>query len=205
VVKTRGRFVNTLPHRVLALVEEIYRRFWTRIFVLIGVFSFVTVSLMLLTGLFTYMRVSADYEVKIEEIKAKFTVDVQSCTAEVARLEGEIGGYQKLIGAFARKGRRKLLGKFEVTAYEKWSCAPYNDGVTAIGLPVGDGIFAVNPEEIAYGSFLHIPAINKYGIAGDTGYAMECNPRSIDIFVSDRKKAMTFGRKKLDVELVEFD
>jgi len=132
-------------------------------------------------------------------------MDVQAFAARAAHLEGEIEGYQKVISAFAKRGRRKSLGTFEVTAYDPdESCKPFNDGFTSIGLPVGDGIFAVNPKKIAYGSLLHIPEINKYGIAGDTGAAMRRNPRSIDIFIPLRKDALKFGRRRLEVELVEF-
>jgi len=113
----------------------------------------------------------------------------------------------------ASRRRSNLISRFTqyalrwtpVTAYDPdESCKPFNDGFTSIGLPVGDGIFAVNPKKIAYGSLLHIPEINKYGIAGDTGAAMRRNPRSIDIFIPLRKDALKFGRRRLEVELVEF-
>jgi len=152
------------------------------------------------------MRVSHDYEVEMERLGTRLLMDVCEQAAKAARFEGEIQGYQRVIGTFARKGRRKSLGTFTVTAYDPdESCIPYNDGFTSIGLPVGDGIFAVDPKKIAYGSFLHIPAINKYGIAGDTGAAMRRSPNAIDVFIPMRKDAIVFGRQELEVELIEFD
>jgi len=151
------------------------------------------------------MRVNADCEVKVRVAEAEFAAELQRQAIVVSSLKGEVVGYQRVIEAFAEKGGRKSLGTFEVTAYDMDGCKPFDDGVTSIGLPVGDGIFAVNPKEIPYGSLLRIPEINKYGIAGDTGAAMRRNPRSIDIFMAKADDAKQFGRRKMEVELVKLE
>lgn len=196
--------MDTLPIGYPSLLWGIFQKRWTVVLCYVGVASLITVGLIGLTCLFTYMRVSFDYEVKIQKVGSEFAVEVQKKSVEVARLEGEILGYHQVIQAFAKTGRRKSLGTFEVTAYDLEGCKPFDDGVTSIGLPIGDGIFAVNPKEIAYGSFLHIPKINKYGIAGDTGAAMRHNPRSVDIFMVETEEAKEFGRQELEIELIQF-
>lgn len=196
--------MDTLPI-VESLLQEIPKRFWVKVFVFVGVASFVAFTLMGLTYLFTYMRMSADYEVKMLMERDKLLVDVQNHVVRVALLEGEINGYQSVIAALAKKGRRKTLGIFTVTAYDPKGCEPFNDGVTSIGLPVGDGIFAVNPKTIPYGSLLFIPEISKYGVAGDTGAAMRKDPKALDVFIPMRKDALAFGRQQLELQLVQFN
>lgn len=178
---------------------------WLKALVIIGCASFIICVIAGLTCLFTYMRVSHDYEVLMQEERIKFLVDIQSYAVKAATLGGEIKGYQTVIGAFAKRGRRKSLGIFTVTAYDPKGCEPFNDGVTSIGLPVGDGIFAVDPKKIPYGSLLYIPKISKYGIAGDTGFAMRNSSKALDVFIPVRKDALAFGRQKLELQLVQFD
>lgn len=197
---------------LISLLREISARRWVRVLVYIGIGSFVLFAVTGLGCLFTYMRASYDCEVKIQVERDKIQVerdrlfaDVHKVAIEKAALEGEIHGYQLVIAAFAKKGRRKSLGIFTVTAYDPKGCEPFNDGFTSIGLPVGDGIFAVNPKKIPYGALLYIPEIAKYGIAGDTGAAMRADPESLDVFIPIRKDALAFGRQKLELQLVEFD
>jgi len=190
---------------VLSMLRQASKRYWLKALVCVSVASFIVFSFAGLTCLFTYMRVSNDYEVRVQEERNKFLVDIQSYVARAALLEGEIKGYQTVIAAFAKKGKRRSLGVFTVTAYDPKGCEPFNDGVTSVGLPVGDGIFAVNPKKIPYGSLLYIPEIAKYGIAGDTGAAMRNNPKTLDVFIPVRKEALAFGRQKLELQLVQFD
>jgi 3D (Asp-Asp-Asp) domain-containing protein len=75
--------------------------------------------------------------------------------------------------------------------------AEYRDGLTATGFPVGLGIIAVDPEIIPYGSIVYIPQLKRFFIALDTGSAIK--GRRIDIFMRDRKEALRFGRRVVDV------
>lgn len=203
--------MDTLPI-LISLLRSISARRWVRVLAYIGIGSFIIFAVTGLGCLFTYMRASYDYEVRIQADRDEMQVErdrllagVHKVVIEKAVLRGEINGYQSVIAAFAKKGRRKSLGIFTVTAYDPKGCEPFNDGFTSIGLPVGDGIFAVNPKKIPYGALLYIPDIAKYGIAGDTGAAMRADPEALDVFIPLRKDALAFGRQKLELQLVEFD
>jgi 3D (Asp-Asp-Asp) domain-containing protein len=69
-------------------------------------------------------------------------------------------------------------------------------GVTAIGLPAGHGIVAVDPRVIPLGTRLFIPG---YGlaIAGDTGGAIV--GRRIDLGFDSERDAIEFGRRDVTV------
>jgi len=156
-------------------------------------------------------KVHAKYEDKAAQTKeltdaleANFVAQIELYSEELVSCYGQIKAYSSVIKAFSRRGRRVSLGHFNVTAYDPKGCEPFNDGITSTGLPVGDGIFAVDPKRIPYGSLLYIPLIDKYGIAGDTGSAMRRESRSIDIFIPERVNALDFGRKRLEVQLVRF-
>ena len=197
--------METLPTRIFSLLEEIFNKYRVKTFVYIGISSFITFALAGLTCLFTYMRVSHDYEMKMEKMQARLLMDAYDQAAKVMHLEGEIQGYRNVISTFSRKGTRKPLGTFTVTAYDPIeSCKPFDDGITAKALPAGMGVAAVDPGVIPYGSVLYLPEIEKYFFASDTGTAMkEGDGRNIDILMPTVEEARNFGRKRLAVELVE--
>lgn len=197
--------METLPTRTFSLLRDVFNQYGVRVLVHIGVSAFLIFSLMSLTGLFTYMKVSDDYEAKLRDMQSRFLVDLYEQTAQVARSDGEITGYRNVIRAFAKKGRKKPLGTFTVTAYDPIeSCKPFDDGLTSIAVPAGLGVGAVDPGVIPYGSVLYLPEIERYIFACDTGSAMkEGNGRNIDILVPTVKEALEFGRRKLKVELID--
>lgn len=192
-------------------ITDFLKKRWTVFLVTIGVCSFILSIAVGLTCLFTYMRMEVYWE-KILEEEGELSRDTYSILSHrYSQLEGELLVYQKVVKAFVGNGRRRALGIFEVTAYDPSGCIPFNDGVTSIGMPVGEGIFAVNPKVIPYGSILYIYGedtvgnkISIYGIAGDTGAAMRKQPKLIDVFIPRNKDAKEFGRKKLNVDLVTF-
>ncbi len=139
-----------------------------------------------------------------DAIEANLLTQIKIYSEELVGVQGELKAYASVIEAFAKKGRLTSLGTFNITAYDPSGCVPFDDGFTSVGLPVGDGIFAVDPKKIPYGSVLYIPDIDKYGIAGDTGAAMRNNDKTIDVFIPLREDALTFGRKHLEVQLVRF-
>ncbi len=197
--------METLPTRVFSLLEEIFSEYRLRVLVYVGVLAFLVFSLMGLTALFTYMRVSHDYEVRMREMQNRLLMDVCEQVARVTRVEGEIQGYRNVVRAFAKKGRRKSLGTFTVTAYDPVeSCKPFDDGVTSMAIPAGMGVGAVDPGLIPYGSVLYLPEIERYFFACDTGVAMKKgNGRNIDILVRTVEEALEFGRRRLQVELID--
>lgn len=74
------------------------------------------------------------------------------------------------------------------------------DGVTSIGMVPYEGVVAVDPTFIPYKSKLFIPG---YGlaIAGDTGGAIIDN--CIDLFMYDRDRAWEWGRRHIEVYLLD--
>jgi LysM repeat protein len=81
---------------------------------------------------------------------------------------------------------------------------PYNDGITASGLPAiaGDGsetnphLVAVDPGFIPLGTRLYIEGYG-YAVAADTGGAIR--GRKLDLLLPTHQTALNFGRKQLTV------
>jgi 3D (Asp-Asp-Asp) domain-containing protein len=197
--------MEALPTRIFSLLEEIFSKCRVRAFVYIGVSSSITFALMGLTCLFTYVTLSHNYAARMEEMQVELLMDVYEQAARAASFEGEIKGYQNVIASFSRKGRRKPLGTFNVTAYDPIeSCKPFDDGMTSKAVPAGMGVAAVDPGVIPYGSVLYLPEVERYFFACDTGTAMRRGDgRNIDILMPTVEEALKFGRKQLQVELIE--
>lgn len=203
--------METLPRATYSLLKGVFRRYWVRTLVLSGVFSCVTFSLMGLTCLFTYMRVSHDYKVEMEQLGTRLLMDVCDYSAKVGQLEGEISGYRHVIKSLSKVGKRVPLGRFRVTAYDPdESCKPFNDGYTSTGLKIVNdgnvmrGVVAVDPGKIPYGSTIYLPELNLLAYAADTGAAMlKRGGKNIDILVPTVDEAKNFGVKYVDVELID--
>jgi len=191
---------------IFALLPEMLKRCRvTKVLVYVGVSSFVIFALMGLACLFTYMRVSYDYEMKLQELQGRLLMDVCKQVTKSARFEGEIRGYRNVIATFSKRGKRKPLGTFTVTAYDAVeSCRPFDDGVTSKAIPAGMGIAAVDPGVIPYGSVLYLPEYERYLFACDTGSAMKKGDgRNIDLLMPTVGEAREFGRRRLKVELID--
>lgn len=67
--------------------------------------------------------------------------------------------------------------------------------------PAKNGIIAVNPEVIPYGSEVMIISGNTVvrGVAEDTGGAMRQNPKQVDILMEDLTKAKEWGRREVHI------
>lgn len=205
VTSSRENIMDGLLTRIFSLLEELFNRYRVKALVYIGASSFVTFALMGFTCLFTYMRVSYDYEVKIERLQARLLMDVREQNARATRFAGEIQGYRNAILTLSRSGRRKPLGTFTITAYDPVeSCKPFDDGLTSKAIPVGMGIAAVDPGVIPYGSILYFPEFKRYFFASDTGAAMRRgNGRNIDLLVPTVEEALEFGKRNTMVELID--
>ncbi len=74
---------------------------------------------------------------------------------------------------------------------------------TSIGLDVGEGIFAVDPAKIPYGSeiiIVHKDGTKERGIAGDTGEALRNKDVvRIDVFRGSFDEAMAYGMPEATV------
>ena len=76
-----------------------------------------------------------------------------------------------------------------------------NPMVTSTMKPAKEGVIAVNPEVIPYGSEVMIISgkIVIRGKAQDTGGAMRKNPNQVDILMEDRGRALEWGRKSVHI------
>ena len=74
--------------------------------------------------------------------------------------------------------------------------AYYLPGKTAIGVPVGKGVVAVDPKLIPLGTKLHVPGYGP-GLAADVGYAIK--GRVIDLWFPSTAKARNWGRRTVTI------
>lgn len=190
--------LETLPVGVFSSLEGIFSKYRIKAFVYIGVSAFAVFAFAGLACFFTYVSVSQNYQLQIQKMQDRFLTDI-------SQRDGEIKGYRNVISAFSKKGRRKRLGTFTVTAYDPVeSCKPFDDGITSVALPVGMGVAAVDPGVIPYGSVLYLPEVEKYFFACDTGAAMRREDgRNIDVLMPTVQEALQFGVKSLQVELID--
>jgi 3D (Asp-Asp-Asp) domain-containing protein len=190
--------VETLPTGIFSSLEGIFSKYRVKAFVYIGVSAFAAFAFTGLACFFTYVGVNQNYQLQIQEMQDRFLTDI-------SQRDGEIKGYRNVISAFSKRGRRKSLGAFKVTAYDPVeSCKPFDDGITSVALPVGMGVAAVDPGVIPYGSVLYLPEVEKYFFACDTGAAMRREDgRNIDLLMPTVEEALEFGVKSLQVELID--
>jgi 3D (Asp-Asp-Asp) domain-containing protein len=71
-------------------------------------------------------------------------------------------------------------------------------GSTALGVPVGKGVVAVDPKLIPLGTKLNVPGYGP-GLAADVGYAIK--GRIIDLWFSSTVKARKWGRRTVTITI----
>ena len=76
--------------------------------------------------------------------------------------------------------------------------AYYLPGKTALGVPVGTGVVAVDPKLIPLGTKLHVPGYGP-GLAADVGYAIK--GRVIDLWFPSTAKARNWGRRTVTITI----
>jgi 3D (Asp-Asp-Asp) domain-containing protein len=91
--------------------------------------------------------------------------------------------------------RDESLLEFNATAY----CLP---GYTAAGIVARKGTIAADPRILPLGSVVHIRAGEYSGtyLVLDTGAKIK--GRKIDIYMSDRREAMSFGRRSVRLKII---
>lgn len=94
--------------------------------------------------------------------------------------------------------RYSKIMTMEISAYTLGEGA--GTGLTSIGIAPYEGIVAVDPRVIPYYTKMYIPG---YGIAmaGDTGGSIRGN--KLDVFMHDWNRAIQWGRRTLDVYILE--
>jgi len=79
------------------------------------------------------------------------------------------------------------------------STAPYDDGFSALGLPAGYGLVAVDPQVIPLGTRLYVEGYG-YAIAADVGGGID--GRQIDLCFDSHQDALNFGRRWVKVHIL---
>ena len=95
------------------------------------------------------------------------------------------------------------LGIFEITAYCPCSicCGEYSDGITYSGTVTTAGrTIAVDPSVIALGTSVIIN--NHTYVAEDIGSAIK--GKRIDIYFNTHQEALNFGRRQLEVKVIQY-
>ncbi|MBM3708136.1 MAG: hypothetical protein FJW69_07340 [Actinobacteria bacterium] len=89
---------------------------------------------------------------------------------------------------------------FVATGYSKNDLTQGTDAVTATGKEVGEGIIAVDPDVIPYGTVLEIKDMG-YFIAEDCGGKIKGN--RIDIYFNSVEEAKNFGKKGVWIRFLD--
>lgn len=80
------------------------------------------------------------------------------------------------------------------------SCGRYASGYTCIGIKAGRGVVAVDPRVIPLGSRLYVEGYG-YAVAGDVGGAVK--GRRIDLGFDTRREALRWGRRTVEVQVLD--
>lgn len=97
----------------------------------------------------------------------------------------------------APQGRTMVV---EATAYSTNQPSLSDFTFTGINLRENPKVIAVDPSVIPLGSKVFVPGYGTY-IAGDTGSAIKGN--RIDVHITDLQTAINFGRRTIEVQIVE--
>jgi 3D (Asp-Asp-Asp) domain-containing protein len=112
-------------------------------------------------------------------------------------LRGRTGFKKQQLKELKQKGVITL----QATGYSPHALdtAPYNDGVSALGLPAGYGLAAVDPRIIPLGTVLYVEGYG-YAVAADVGGAIK--GRRIDLCFPERSQALIYGRQWTKVHII---
>ncbi len=112
-------------------------------------------------------------------------------------LEGQADFKVDQLSRLRQQGSMRLMA----TGYSTHplDTAPYDDGYSALGLPAGYGIAAVDPRVIPLGTLLYVEGYG-YAIAADVGSAIK--GEKIDLCFPSRRQALLFGRQYTTVHIL---
>lgn len=140
-------------------------------------------------------EVETPEEVK-ETVKKKKVQPVEKTEEAVSEKE-ETKTEQEEVATEAPQGRTMVV---EATAYSTNQPSLSDFTYTGINLRENPNVIAVDPSVIPLGSKVYVPGFGTY-IAGDTGSAIKGN--RIDIHITDLQSAINFGRRKIEIQIVE--
>lgn len=145
----------------------------------------------------------------VKELEASSSSIENEIANEKKRMEEEIlqkkkqlnVSYKNNISAFSNNKEVQYSLIMEATAYEPSaiSCGASADGYTALGIPAGYGVVAVDPSVIPLGTNLYIEGYG-YAIAADVGKAIKGN--IIDLCFNTYEEAINFGRQTVKVYIL---
>lgn len=101
---------------------------------------------------------------------------------------------------------KKVYDKYEITAYtagpESTGKSPGHPayGITASGKLVQENYTIACPPELSFGTIIYIPFFNETFICEDRGGAIK--GKTLDIYMENVEDARQFGRRVLDIVIV---
>ena len=95
----------------------------------------------------------------------------------------------------------KAMKTVQATAYSR-------DAICSTGVPTCPGRIAVNPDIIPYGTKMYIVSsdgkyVYGYAVAADTGGFIKSRPTNVDLFMSSSSQTSAFGRRNVDIYILE--
>lgn len=100
--------------------------------------------------------------------------------------------------AVSRGGSQTIEHRvMRITAYTAKDKGMNGLGITASGEKAIEGVTVAAPPDIPFGTQIYVPALDKTYIVTDRGGAIKGN--RLDLFIEDRKRALEFGVKDLEV------
>ena len=149
-------------------------------------FAMFVVILGLLAG--AVMAMGYQYDVNINELEQKMDKLELEINNELSKIEQKDVNY--------------MYGT--ATAYHPPTGGINSDSdptFTATGKPAKEGIIAVNPDVISYGSqvmIIHKDTVIR-GVAEDTGGAMKRNPTQVDILMGSLQECIDWGKRDVHI------
>ncbi len=135
--------------------------------------------------------------IRVGKMNVKKVIDTQVIQAPQKEIVAIGTGYRMLPTSRGYVRYKKIV-KMEATAYTL-ACGN-GDGVTSIGIVPYEGIIAVDPRVIPYRTRVYVPGYG-FAMAGDTGGAIKGN--RIDLFMHKRSDAMRWGRRQVNMYILE--
>lgn len=132
-----------------------------------------------------------------ETTEATEATEPAETTAPEATPSEEVSTSSSEEQASAQSGRTVSV---EATAYSLNQPELGNITYSGIDLRQNPNVIAVDPSFIPLGSRINVPGYGEF-IAGDTGGAIKGN--RIDIHMTDIQQALQFGRRSIEVQIIE--
>lgn len=164
---------------------------------------------LIITAFVMARAISTEWRAEVEFLKQKNNLlleDIELLEHEKELLENILLRDKQKINELLEEIEELRIIRARVTAYsptdnQSGICADDDPTVTATGTIPREGVIAVDPRKIPYGTKLEIPGYGT-GVAEDTGGGIRSYEGvAIDLFMPSHEMAMAWGIKELDVVL----